>query len=149
MPLTLDRVAKARCTRVPARCAIFALALAVAACGLRELPPPEVAKRLVVAVRPGPAAWFPGSTGDAQGFDHDLVERYARDRSLALEIHLVHDAPTALARGKYAMAAIEAMTFDESIAFLEGQIGLQALTEDAKEGMAAFREKRTPNWPGR
>lgn len=98
MPLTLDRVAKARCTRVPARCAIFALALAAAACGVRELPPPEVAKRLVVAVRPGPATWFPGSTGDAQGFDHDLVERYARERSLALETHLVHDAPSALAR---------------------------------------------------
>jgi len=62
---------------------------------------------------------------------------------------LLAAAPTALARGKYAMAAAEAMSFDEAIAFLEGQIGLQALTEDAKEGMAAFREKRTPNWPGR
>ena len=29
------------------------------------------------------------------------------------------------------------------------QIGLFALTEDAQEGQAAFREKRTPNWTGR
>lgn len=58
-------------------------------------------------------------------------------------------APTAVQRGKYALAAIEAMSFDEAVAFLEGQIGLQAMTEDAKEGMAAFREKRKPNWPGR
>ncbi len=58
-------------------------------------------------------------------------------------------APTAVQRGKYALAAIEAMAFDEAVAFLEGQIGLQAMTEDTKEGMAAFREKRKPQWPGR
>lgn len=30
------------------------------------------------------------------------------------------------------------------MAFTESQIGLFALTEDAQEGQAAFREKRTP-----
>jgi len=62
---------------------------------------------------------------------------------------LLSAAPSALRRGKYAMAAIEAMSFDEAISFLEAQIGAVALTEDAKEGMAAFREKRKPDWPGR
>ncbi len=62
---------------------------------------------------------------------------------------LLAAAPSAIRRGKYAIAAIEAMSFDEAIAFLEAQIGAVALTEDAKEGMAAFREKRKPHWPGR
>jgi 1,4-dihydroxy-2-naphthoyl-CoA synthase len=35
------------------------------------------------------------------------------------------------------------------MAFTESQIGLFALTEDAKEGQLAFREKRSPVWPGR
>ena len=66
-----------------------------------------------------------------------LVERIA-DKS-----------PTAIRRGKYALRAIEAMSFDEAIAFTEGQIALLAQTEDAKEGLAAFNEKRKPVWTGR
>jgi methylglutaconyl-CoA hydratase len=55
----------------------------------------------------------------------------------------------AIRRGKYAMRAIAAMSFDESIAYTESQIGLLAMTEDAKEGLKAFAEKRKPVWPGR
>ena len=40
-------------------------------------------------------------------------------------------------------------SFEQAIAFTESQIGLFALTEDAQEGQAAFREKRAPNWTGR
>jgi 1,4-dihydroxy-2-naphthoyl-CoA synthase len=36
--------------------------------------------------------------------------------------------------------------FDDALAFGEAQIGLAALTEDAREGMAAFNEKRPPRW---
>ena len=62
---------------------------------------------------------------------------------------LVDKSPTAIRRGKYAMHAIESMSFDEAIAFTEGQIGLLAMTEDAKEGLAAFNAKRKPVWTGR
>lgn len=62
---------------------------------------------------------------------------------------LTDKSPTAIRRGKYAMRAIEAMSFDEAIAYTESQIALLALTEDAKEGLAAFNEKRKPNWTGR
>ncbi|QUS39079.1 enoyl-CoA hydratase/isomerase family protein [Tardiphaga alba] len=58
-------------------------------------------------------------------------------------------SPTAIRRGKYAMRAIAAMSFDESIAYLESQIAILAMTEDAKEGLKAFGEKRKPVWPGK
>ena len=58
-------------------------------------------------------------------------------------------SPTAIRRGKYATYAIESMSFEESIRFMEGQIGLLAATEDAVEGQRAFREKRAPSWTGR
>lgn len=58
-------------------------------------------------------------------------------------------SPTAIRRGKYAMRAIEAMSFDQAIAYTESQIALLAMTEDAKEGLAAFNERRKPVWTGR
>ena len=57
---------------------------------------------------------------------------------------IVDKSPTAIRRGKYAMRAIEAMSFDQGIAYTESQIALLAMTEDAKEGLASFNEKRRP-----
>ena len=58
-------------------------------------------------------------------------------------------SPTAIRRGKYAMRALASMSFDQGIAYTESQIGILAMTQDAKEGMAAFAEKRKPVWTGR
>lgn len=58
-------------------------------------------------------------------------------------------SPTAIRRGKYAMRALASMSFDQGIAYTESQIAILAMTQDAKEGMAAFAEKRKPVWTGR
>jgi 1,4-dihydroxy-2-naphthoyl-CoA synthase len=44
---------------------------------------------------------------------------------------------------------MDSMTFDQAIAFAEGQLGLMTLTEDAQEGLASFNEKRKPQFTGK
>jgi methylglutaconyl-CoA hydratase len=55
-------------------------------------------------------------------------------------------SPVALRRGKYAIAAMERMTFPEALAFAETLISVTSLTGDATEGLAAFNERRKPRW---
>jgi enoyl-CoA hydratase/carnithine racemase len=61
---------------------------------------------------------------------------------------LLDKSPAALRRGLYTMKKIESMAFEESMSFTESQIALFTLTEDAKEGQAAFQQKRKPEWKG-
>lgn len=84
------------------------------------------------------------------GLVNSVVARDVLDRAVAdLVGRLTERSPTALRRGKYATYAVEAMSFEESLRFMEGQIGLLAATEDSAEGQLAFREKRPPRWTGR
>ncbi len=62
---------------------------------------------------------------------------------------LLDKSPAAIRRGLYTMKKAEAMPFEEAAAFTESQIALFTLTEDAREGITAFVEKRKPNWVGR
>ena len=79
-----------------------------------------------------------------------MVPQAELDAKLGWLIGRITDkSPTAIRRGKYAMRAIASMSFDESIAYTESQIAVLAMTEDAKEGRAAFAEKRKPNWTGK
>ncbi|SOY73374.1 enoyl-CoA hydratase/isomerase family protein [Cupriavidus taiwanensis] len=62
---------------------------------------------------------------------------------------LLDKSPAAIRRGLYTLKHIDAMPFEQSMAFTESQIGLFAMTEDAREGQLAFREKRKPHWTGK
>lgn len=66
----------------------------------------------------------------------------------ALVEKLATRSPTALRLGKRAMTAMLGMGWDEALAYAETQIRLVALTNDAREGVAAFGEKRAPKWTG-
>ena len=95
-------------------------------------------------------------TGDpidaARAREIGLINEVADDLDGALErllSRLQSNSPTALRRGLYAMKAMRSMSFDEAIAFGEGQIGLLAMTLDAREGIAAFKDKRKPQWTGK
>lgn len=67
----------------------------------------------------------------------------------ALLARTLDKSPSAIRRGLYLMKTIDAMAFEEAMAFTESQVALFALTEDAKEGQAASRENRKPVWTGR
>ena len=59
-------------------------------------------------------------------------------------------SPAALALAKKSIYAWDAIHFDKGLARAE-RIYLEELiaTEDAREGIAAFLEKRSPKWTGR
>lgn len=87
-----------------------------------------------------------------QALGFDLVNHVHDDVDAGVEWllgRMLDKSPAAIRRGLYTMKKIEAMAFEESMAFTESQIGLFALTEDAAEGQLAFREKRKPVWTGR
>ena len=103
------------------------------ACGRRRLP------------------WSDAHTA-AQALEYRLVNHVSDDLDATVDWllgRLLDKSPAAIRRGLYTMKKIEAMAFEESMAFTESQIGLFALTEDAAEGQLAFREKRKPQWSGR
>jgi enoyl-CoA hydratase/carnithine racemase len=93
---------------------------------------------------------FDAQAAQDAGLLNYVVSRAELDAKLEWLIGRITDkSPTAIRRGKYAMRAIGSMSFDEAIAYTESQIAILAMTEDAKEGLKAFAEKRKPVWPGK
>jgi enoyl-CoA hydratase/carnithine racemase len=68
----------------------------------------------------------------------------ARVDALVARIALM--SPVALKRGKQAINTMEWMGFQEALSFAESQIAVATRTEDAREGLAAFNERRPPRW---
>jgi methylglutaconyl-CoA hydratase len=93
---------------------------------------------------------FDARSAQAAGLLNHVVPSAELDSKIDWLIgRIIDKSPTAIRRGKYAMRAIASMSFDQSIAYTESQIALTAMTEDAKEGLAAFGEKRKPVWKGK
>jgi methylglutaconyl-CoA hydratase len=112
---------------------------------LQHVVPPRVLREWCFTGEP-----FDAQAALAAGLVNYVVPAAELDAKVDwLLARLLDKSPTAIRRGRYALRAIAAMSFDEAIAFTEGQIAQLALTEDAKEGLAAFNEKRKPTWTGR
>ena len=87
----------------------------------------------------------------AQALEFNLVNHVDDDVDAKLDwllARLLDKSPAAIRRGIYTMKKVEQMAFEESMSFTESQIALFTLTNDAKEGQLAFREKRIPHWTG-
>lgn len=79
-----------------------------------------------------------------------VVEPFELDDKVNWLLSRITDkSPTAIRRGKHALRAIADMTFPQSIAYMETQLGSLRMTRDAAEGLAAFAEKRRPVWTGK
>ena len=51
--------------------------------------------------------------------------------------------------GKDAMRRQDGMVYDDALEYLQAQLSLAFATDDAREGLTAFLEKREPTWTGR
>ena len=77
---------------------------------------------------------------DGTGLDDKVAELVAQ---------IAAQSPTAIRLGKYACHTMEDMTYPQQMRFAETLLPRMAQTEDAREGFAAFTEKRKPEWTGR
>ena len=83
--------------------------------------------------------------------EYGLIDRAVPPENLDAEIEsllsvLKRNSPAAMRAGKAAMQAMRAMTPQERLAFAERRIAELGSSEDAREGRAAFAEKRKPRW---
>jgi enoyl-CoA hydratase/carnithine racemase len=89
-----------------------------------------------------------------QALNMGLITRVVQPEDLEQEvaqilITLAAKSPIGMKIGKEAFYAMADMPFEEAVDFLSGKIAEIAATEDAREGITAFIEKRKPKFKGK
>ena len=69
--------------------------------------------------------------------------------TMALAGELAELSPATIALGLRAFYRSQDMELGAALRFLEGELGRVLALEDAREGLAAFLQKRKPVWKGR
>jgi enoyl-CoA hydratase len=92
--------------------------------------------------------------GAAEALQLGLVTRVVPDTELDPELDLLTArlagfSPTALRAGKEAIYTLCELEEGAALTYLRDAIVLTAQTDDAREGVRAFFEKREPKWTGR
>lgn len=110
---------------------------------LRELLHPRHISQLCLTGEP-----IDARTAQQIGLVNTVVPATHLDSEVTALVRKVSQlSPAAVQRGRYAIAAMQSMSFEAALAFAEGQIALAAATADAREGLAAFAEHRAARWP--
>jgi len=83
----------------------------------------------------------------AQGFVNYSVPASELDAKTAwLAERVVTKSPTGIRLGKQALSKIREMSTDSALEYAQFMLANMARTRDAREGFAAFNEKRSPDW---
>lgn len=90
----------------------------------------------------------------AEALEHSLLNYVVPRDELDAKVdwlveRTVDKSPTAIRLGKMAYQAMRDMSLTESLDYAQVMLRMMSQTEDAREGMAAFKERRAPQWTGR
>jgi enoyl-CoA hydratase/carnithine racemase len=111
---------------------------------LRVLPPRKLQEMCVTAEQFGAAEAL------EWGVVNYVVPRKELDGRVDWLLSRILDkSPTAIRLGKQAYSAMRDMSLRESLEYAQAMVPVMSSTEDVREGMAAFQEKRAPKWTGR
>lgn len=110
---------------------------------LRLLPPRKLQEMVVTGEQ------FPASEGLEWGLFNYVVPRAELDAKLDWLLERITDkSPTSIRLGKQAFAAMADMSHDQALEYAQAMVPVMSSTQDAAEGLAAFQEKRKPEWSG-
>ena len=89
----------------------------------------------------------------ARGYEMGFVNRVVTPEDLdgaaqAWAAKLAGSSPLLMSLGKSAIHTQRDMPFEQALQFLQGVLSLTLSTDDAREGLSAFFEKRPPVWTG-
>jgi len=111
---------------------------------LRSMPPKTVLDLMMTGRRVG------ADEGLRLGFVQRVVRVAELDDAVnALARDLATKSPLIMRWGRDSFYRVLEMDADAALSYLQGMLTITSGTEDAAEGVAAFAEKRAPNWKGR
>lgn len=110
---------------------------------VRSMAPKKALELMLTGRRVGAAE------GERLGFVNQVVPAAELDAAVgALAATLAAKSPTAMKLGRDSFYAVWDLAAAEALAALHPLLTVATGTDDAREGMAAFREKRPPEWTG-
>jgi len=111
---------------------------------VRSMPPKQALELMLTGRR------VDAAEGQRLGFVTRVVPADELDAAVSdLARTLAAKSPAAMKLGRDAFYAVWDMAAPQALAHLHAMLSLTAQTEDAAEGIAAFLEKRPPQWQGR